>query len=509
MNIKKKKYKDSLLNPKISSIKSSINYDNSLNNYNNIHIKEFNKSINKSFKKKILIKKPLIKKEAMNKILNEDKENKKCNKSLNNNNSFSFIDFNKSKYNNSNSILSSNNKTTTLSNNEKNTLNSIVNKFKGNKSATYLLLNKEKKMKLNSLTNLTNKSLTFLLSDEYNKNKKYKICGKENKDLYEKDNSYLLSTKMVDLFNNKTSDYLDISKNSYRMFSIKKTQFTTDLINCYNKDFNNKTHKEIIRKLKKKYNEGVDIYENQKKLQIQKALKEEKNFYKLKKEEDLKASNYIYKKILFQNRRNDEFRKSIILPRRASLKISNSSLKRFSIGNFNQFLSNSSLLNNLNENNKVINSSNNLLNLNDNLYMSESEKQFYLAHNKYERFKKKKIKQNAAKFRNIIKDLIYSNYCLKHCTYLDRDSKKIRIIYNDLVRLSKIKKISANISSIEIDEFKNDYNKLRKKMDKCENEYYRVITINNKYHLSFLKPILKKSTIKKYLSMKDSNFGIP
>ena len=105
--------------------------------------------------------------------------------------------------------------------------------------------------------------------------------------------------------------------------------------------------------------------------------------------------------------------------------------------------------------------------------------------------------------------MINSNNILKTSNYLDKESKKIKIIYNDIVRLSKIKKINASVNKIEIDEFQNDCNKLRQKMNKCEDEYYRVSTINNKYNLSYLKPILKSSTIKKYLSLKDSNFGIP
>ena len=45
-------------------------------------------------------------------------------------------------------------------------------------------------------------------------------------------------------------------------------------------------------------------------------------------------------------------------------------------------------------------------------------------------------------------------------------------------------------------------------MKKCENEYYRVAVINNKYNLSYLKPILKTKTIKRYLRLKESNFGM-
>ena len=47
-------------------------------------------------------------------------------------------------------------------------------------------------------------------------------------------------------------------------------------------------------------------------------------------------------------------------------------------------------------------------------------------------------------------------------------------------------------------------------MNKCEDEYYRVCAFNNKnFKLSFLKPILKLKTIKKFLRIQDSNFGIP
>jgi len=515
MNIKIKKLKKLFLNNKICSNKPNINNDSSINNSNNLTLKKCPRAINKNIKKsKLSLKKFLFRKEDMNKKhisdKNKDKDNIKYNKSLKYNNSLSFIDFNRNKYNNSNSILSNNK--TSLSIYEKNALNSIVNKFNENKSATYLLLDKDKRMELNSLSNITNKSLTFLLSDEGNENKKYNSIKNNKKCLSKENDSNLISSKMVDLFNNRTCDLLDKSRTSYKMFSKNKTQFRIDLINAYNNK-NSKNSKEIIKKLKRKYNEAVDIYENQKNLQRQKALKEEKDFYKLKNEEDLKTSNHIYKRLSFENKRKNGFRQSIVLPgRKMSFKISNSNLKRFSIGIINNFSSAQNLLiNNLkNEKNNLSalwNLKHNLMN--KKLFINESEKQFYKAHRKYEHFQEKKIKQNAVKFSNLIKDLINSNNILKTSNYLDKESKKIKIIYNDIVRLSKIKKINASVNKIEIDEFQNDCNKLRQKMNKCEDEYYRVSTINNKYNLSYLKPILKSSTIKKYLSLKDSNFGIP
>ena len=228
----------------------------------------------------------------------------------------------------------------------------------------------------------------------------------------------------------------------------------------------------------------------------------------MRNEEDLKICKNMYKKMLYFNKRKEEgHRKSIMFPvgRRKSI-YNNTNINKFSFNLVNHiFTKNSNLLNNIDDENTENRKSDrnytkilNLLKLRKNLFINESEEKVYKAHKKYENFQKEKIRQNAKKFGDLIKDLIYSNYKLKLSRYLDEESKKIKIIHNDLVRLNKIKKINQNINSIEVDEFRSDYNKLKRKMNKCEKEYYRVSVINNKYNLSYLKPVLKTNTIKRY-----------
>jgi hypothetical protein len=111
---------------------------------------------------------------------------------------------------------------------------------------------------------------------------------------------------MIDLFNNKTHKYLNSSQTSPKMFSSKTNQFRTEIINSFK---NIENSKEIIKKLKRKYNESVDIFERQKELKIQKAIQDEKSFYKLKNEENEKNISSIYKKLLFLSKHRSEKRK--------------------------------------------------------------------------------------------------------------------------------------------------------------------------------------------------------
>ena len=486
MNFKKKKLKTFFLNHKNnSSNKSSciLNYNDSINFHNRIQFNYFNKSF-KNIKSKKILKNPLTKHE------NEDKSN------LIQNDSFSFSDSNNSKFN-------------ILSNNQIITLNSIINKFKKNQSAINLFLNKDKRLELNSLSNMTNKSLYFLLNEEEmeNKNKKYTNLNNEYKTLNKENNSFSISSKMVDLFNNRTINILNCPESSLKMFGQNKTQFTSDLLNYL--DIKIDYSKDILDKLKKKYNEAVEVYENRKNIKIKKAYKNEKAFYKLKNEENTKARNSLYKKILFINKRDK--RKSINLTKRNSF-ISNPRSNRFSLIN-NKSPQKLNL-----DDTETDNNTDNYLDIwrlkhylsKKKIFSSKSEEKVNKAHEKYEIFRQKKFKKNAEKFSELINELISSNYKLKLNRHLDERSKKIKIIYNDLIKKKKIQKFNDNINNIEADELKNDYNKLRNQIYKCEDEYYRVSIINkNKNNLSFLKPYLKMTTIKKFLNKGISNFGIP
>ena len=114
------------------------------------------------------------------------------------NNSSTFIDSNKTK---NNSLYSSKSLKSLFTIDEKNAVNSIVNKFKKNKSVLSKFMNKEKKMELNSLTNMTNKSLIILLDDNQTKEKKNKTINNGN-------NSLILSSKMINLFHVKKNNTL-------------------------------------------------------------------------------------------------------------------------------------------------------------------------------------------------------------------------------------------------------------------------------------------------------------
>ena len=119
----------------------------------------------------------------------------------------------------------------------------------------------------------------------------------------------------------------------------------------------------------------------------------------------------------------------------------------------------------------------------------------------------KKIKLNAISFDNNIKKIINEKDRIKNSKILDEQSKNIKMIYKDIIKMKEINKIKNKKRE---DEFNKENKKLKKGMIKCEDEYYRVIVFNNKnLRLSFLKPILRAKTIKKYINIQQSNFGIP
>lgn len=516
MNITKKNLRYFFLNRcnSTSKIKSNkiITHFNSQNKYHINYCTNLNKTFNKNFNNnKASYKKPLTK--INNKILEHivEKDEKEKNDKAPLNDLDILVDFDTDK--NNDSIVYSSKSFTLSSKDIKNSVKYIVNKFNHNKSATTLFFNKEKKMELNSLSNITNSSLGLLLAEE---NENVSTVNNEDK-------SNSLPSKMIDLFNNRTQRYLNSSQSSLKMFSSKTDQFRLELINSFKNIGNSK---ELIKKLKRKYNESVDIFERQTDMKIKKAVQDEKSFYKLKNEENEKNINLIYKKLLLLSKQRSEDRKLTYFSKgkssRKSLNIKQNSIKLIKLKR-NSVVENKFLFNNdtskdkSKENISNFSSSLELINLKQNpritkykrLYKCKNEEKVEKAHLQYAKFKINKIRQNAKKFRDIIGEMINSSYRLKKSTYLDDESKKIRIINNNLMKISKMQKINKSIDKFEFDEFKEEYSKLKEKMNKCENEYYRVSVFNNKYKLSFLRPTLKQSTIKKYIQMNNYAFGFP
>ena len=119
--------------------------------------------------------------------------------------SFSLVDRNKT----TNNSLKKN-KSSLITLNEKNYINSLVNKLNNNQITTTLLFNEERKLPLNNLSKMSNKSLQLIISDEDN--------NKNNNKTFRENNSNKLVTKMVEIFNNRTSDILNYPKSSIRIY---------------------------------------------------------------------------------------------------------------------------------------------------------------------------------------------------------------------------------------------------------------------------------------------------
>ena len=485
-------------------LKSSLNNskDNSFNR-NHISQTDIFKTSVINIKKKTKLAKTLTRKDYK---LNEKINNEKKEKNLLNA-SFSLIDKNKTS---KNSLKK--NKSSLITLNEKTYINSLVNKFNSNQITTTLLFNEERKLPLNNLSKMSNKSLQLIISDEDN--------NKNNNKTFRENNSNKLVTKMVEIFNNRTLDILNYPKSSIRIYSSKNAQFRADLVNIH-KDLD--YTKEILFKLKKKYNEAVEIYEIKKDLQLKKALKDEQNFYRLKKEENINNNQKIHKIILQSNKKNKETAsKSFILTARKTSFFNGPNYKKNKI-KFHRLLKSNIIKkrDNIEKENyadyKKSFSYINLLKLKHNISNkgkfrneSESEERVCLARKKYEKFRQKKFEENAKRFTESIYDMINTNYNLrKNKSYINKESQKIKIICNNLKKLNKLQKFNTNISKIDIDEYKNDFIKLKEKMNKCEDEYFRVSSFNFKYNLSYLKPYLRTSTVKKYIRMRDSSFGLP
>ena len=156
-----------------------------------------------------------------------------------------------------------------LSKKEKFQINSIIKSFNKKKLATEYLFSKEKDMLLNSV-NKSNFNFLFLEEEKNNKANKKK---KKNINL-----SILLSSSMVNKFNNKTSWILD---NPFQNNKLSKNigDFRKQIINSYN---NLDRNMESAFLSKKMYQNALDIFDEAEDLKIQKNLKNEEEFYKLK-----------------------------------------------------------------------------------------------------------------------------------------------------------------------------------------------------------------------------------
>ena len=351
---------------------------------------------------------------------------------------------------------------TYLTNNDK--IKSIIKEFEENKKSTKMLIDREKKMKLNSLNNISEENIVFLLSDgNYNNEENKKIRTINNKS-----NSHRLCWKLIKLFNKKTDNILNSSENNIQIFKKIKNKFnTTEIIDSFKRT---QLSENDLKKLKQRYNEANEIIDEMNEEKTRRAKILEKEFYRLKNEEDSNKSEMRLRKILKKNtfslsKNSKEFKRASVI-------------KRLSIKPIN-----------------IINHEN------------KTDEKLSKAHMIYNEYFNKKIKLNAIAFGENIDRLINSKDNIKNCSYLDEQTKKMKMMSEDILIIKEINKIKKKNKE---DAYIKNYAKLKEGMNECEDEYYRVCSFNNKnYNVSFLKPNLKKKTIKKCQRIQVCNFGIP
>ena len=348
--------------------------------------------------------------------------------------------------------------------NTKINVNSIIQNFELNKKSAKMLIDREKKMKLNSLNNVSKENIEFILSDgNYNEE------NEKHRTINNKSNSYRLCWKLIKLFNKKTDNILNSSENNTILKKIKNKFNTTEIIDSFKKA---KYSENDLKKLKQRYNEANEIIEKMNEEKIRKAKQLEKEFYQLKNEEDSKQSEIKFRKIL---------RKSIFSLSKINKEYKRpTNIKRLSIRPIHEIKK---------------------------IELNRTDEKLLKANEIYSDYFNKKIKLNAKEFDENINKLIISKNNIKNSNYLDGETKRVKMMSEDILRIKEIKKIKNKNKD---DEFRNKYTKLKDGMNKCEDEYYRVCVFNNKnFSLSFLKPRLKMKTIKQCQRIQVCYFGMP
>ncbi len=354
-------------------------------------------------------------------------------------------------------------KKSSLSPEEKNKLNIIIKNFKNNKVATKELYDLEKENRLNGITNTIFK---FLLPDNQKK------LNKIN----------LVSSKMIRLFNNKVSKYLEPGRNKEK-YSKNINEFRKQIINSY-KDNDKEINQKSLFSRKQDYFCAVNAIDDNFEKQVKKAEKTVKQFYKSK--------NYFEKKSTSKNiLKSLKLKCSDVVKYKSyedeksdnPLKAKETIKRGLSYKYFNKFT------------------------LPNNILYKESKTEALLSDCKrqYTKYFKKKIKLQAKLYAD-------SFYNINHLQYqpLTQDNNDYSFInLNNLRRVMKVNSINKNLYCIDEDELLvRNLKKLKEEIKNAEFNYY-TLSIRNPFHLNFLKTKVKSKTIQKLNNMKNSCFGIP
>ena len=438
-----------------------------------------------------------------------------------------------------------------LSKNEKMKLKSIIKKFTKYKLATEYLFDKEKNMLLNSV-NTSN--FNFLFSEEENNKKNKKQKKKKNI-------SNFVSYSMINKFNNKTSSILDNPFQNHK-FSKNIKSFRKQIINSFT---NQDRNMENAFYSKQVYQDALDIFDENEDEKINKILKDEEKFYKLKAKEmgfyeiDLKKaeennkSDNIKRGNSFQNIKSLYFnfsKKKDDVPHTKQNPLSSKNISvNFKINSSKNLLKNLGDKTKSSNNNKESNKNNNQLNIknlttmkyinnyndrmikfkpnfinknnsnyNNNIYnKNEQFKSKYIFNKKKEkllriilkkfwRHQKQKVIDKSKRLANSMSQMNFFHY--KPKGYADYKNSTLNINSENLTRIRKLIQINKYLCDVEDDDLLvMDTKKLRSLMKQAEMQYY---LINKKdFQLSYLRKNLKPQTISKFCRIKNSFFGLP
>ena len=445
-------------------------------------------------------------------------------------------------------------------------IKSIIKIFKKNKLATKGLFNKEKQLPLNSINS---SNFSFLFNEEQNYNNK-RIHLKKQKIKKSKSNLLLLSSSMINKFNNKTSSILDVHFQNNK-FNKNIFNFRRQIIGSY---INQDRNIQSLEYSKQRYMNALDILDQTEDEKLYQNLKIEEQFYKLKRKEiGLFEFETLQEKTNKENiERFNSFKNlkssNIYFGKRKDknniAKIKNKILSSKSMGSNNIFNSSKKVLNQKinktkllvndskaiknktnNENIKILDYSNrgnekhltinknysdrkkynnenskkrkHLTNMTCNNYINsknrinnpnnnDKEKEMGNIMKNFWRFQQKKIKEKSKRLANSISQMNYFHYMPKG--YVDYKNSTLNINTKNLTRVIKLMKINKYLCDIEDDDLLVfDTQKLKNLIQKAEIQYY--LSDKKAFQLSYLRKNLRPQTISKFCKIKSSFFGLP
>ena len=388
-------------------------------------------------------------------------------------------------------------------------LKTILKNFKENKIITNELMSLDKRYPLNSVTE---SSYMFLFPKDQKKRKK-----NSNNKFLNINKSSMIPIKMIKKFNFKTKGLLDVDPNKEEgiKFSKNINEFRKQIINSYNDQIVPKD----VKKGKINYNNALTFLEQNDENKIRKAEELEKEFYKVKYNENQvlideklfnkstinskeKSSNNI-NQYNFDTDKNDESSSKKTSIKSNNTKTFLSSKNKNLFKNFVQ----QQLQRQQNPQGQINNPLNNINNTAIKINY-ESERILNDVKARHSKFQKKILKDRSREYANSLAAINgYSEY--QPLQYSNSELPGANINEINLKRVIKVNSINKNLFAADDDDLlQHNIKKLKEEIRNVEIEYYTVDK-KKQYKLSFVKNQVKPQTITKLNHMRNPHFGVP